>query len=315
MFFIFKCHLKVFKLEQEISKIDQSAQLFEVQVPDFKQVKQCRKEVKLLKSLWDYVNIVRSTFDDWKKTKWREINADSMDAECKKFAKEIRSLDKEMRAWDAYTGVENDVKNLMTSLRAVTELQNPAIRDRHWQELMQATGVRFTMNDSTTFADLLGLNLHKFEDEVKNIVDKAVKESAMEKVLRELDTTWSTMKFDTDAHSRTKITLLAPSDELIETLEDNQVQLQNMLTSKYIAHFLTEVTSWQKKLSQADQVITILLEVQRTWSHLESIFIGSEDIRNQLPEDSKRFDGIDKDFKVKINPNKYLPHFIIVIHF
>lgn len=37
--------------------------------------------------------------------------------------------------------------------------------------------------------------------------------------------------------------------------------------------------------------------MQRTWSHLESIFIGSEDIRSQLPEDSKRFDGIDNDFK------------------
>lgn len=71
-----------------------------------------------------------------------------------------------------------------------------------------------------------------------------------------------------------------------------------MLTSRYIAHFLTEVTEWQKKLSQADQVIQILLEVQRTWSHLESIFIGSEDIRAQLPEDSKRFDGIDRDFRV-----------------
>ena len=39
-------------------------------------------------------------------------------------------------------------------------------------------------------------------------------------------------------------------------------------------------------------------EVQRTWSYLESIFIGSEDIRAQLPEDSSRFDIVDKDFKV-----------------
>ena len=37
--------------------------------------------------------------------------------------------------------------------------------------------------------------------------------------------------------------------------------------------------------------------MQRTWSHLESIFIGSEDIRKQLPLDSKRFDEIDTDFK------------------
>ena len=34
----------------------------------------------------------------------------------------------------------------------------------------------------------------------------------MEKVLRELDTTWTTMKFETEPHSRTK-----------QALEDNQV--------------------------------------------------------------------------------------------
>ena len=64
-----------------------------------------------------------------------------MEIDCKKFAKDIRSLDKEMRAWDAYGGLESTVKNMLTSLRAVSELQNPAIRDRHWQQLMQATKV------------------------------------------------------------------------------------------------------------------------------------------------------------------------------
>lgn len=32
--------------------------------------------------------------------------------------------------------------------------------------------------------------------------------------------------------------------------------------------------------------------------HLESIFMSSEDIRKQLPEDAERFDQIDRDFKV-----------------
>ena len=56
-------------------------------------------------------------------------------------AQDIRSLDKEMRAWDAFTGLDSLVKNMVTSLRAVGELQNPAIRDRHWEQLMQATQV------------------------------------------------------------------------------------------------------------------------------------------------------------------------------
>ena len=45
------------------------------------------------------------------------------------------------------------------------------------------------------------------------------------------------------------------------------------------------------------QVIGLWFDVQRTWSHLESIFIGSEDIRKQLPVDSERFDDIDTEFK------------------
>jgi dynein heavy chain len=71
------------------------------------------------------------------------------------------------------------------------------------------------------------------------------------------------------------------------------------MTSKYIDYFLKEISSWQNKLSTTDQVLTTWFEVQRNWSHLESIFIGSEDIRVQLPDDTKRFDEIDEKFKVQ----------------
>jgi dynein heavy chain len=71
-------HLDITTMEHEMQMLNDSAALFEVTVPDFKQVKQCRKEIKLLKQLWDYINLVRTTFDDWKKTKWREINAETV---------------------------------------------------------------------------------------------------------------------------------------------------------------------------------------------------------------------------------------------
>ncbi|KAK6478238.1 dynein heavy chain 17 [Huso huso] len=290
-------HKNMSALEKEMESLSVSAGLFEVNVPDYKQLKACRKEIILLKELWDMIYLVRGCMDDWKTTRWKDINVEEMDMDTKKFAKEVKGLDKEMRVWDAFVGLDSIVKNMMTSLRAVGELQNPAIRERHWLQLMMATQVKFVMSEKTTLDDLLKLNLHNFEDEVRSIVDKAVKESGMEKTLKELDNIWSTMVFGHEPHSRTGTMLLKSDEELVETLEDNQVQLQNLMTSKYIAHFLKEVSSWQQKLSTADSVISIWFEVQRTWTHLESIFIGSEDIRSQLPEDSKRFDGIDKDFK------------------
>ena len=81
------------------------------------------------------------------------------------------------------------------------------------------------MDEGTSLADLLSLNLHNYEEDVVGIVDKAVKEMSMEKVLKELDVTWSQMEFDHDKHPRTQITMLRASEELIETLEDNQASL------------------------------------------------------------------------------------------
>ena len=94
------------------------------------------------------------------------------------------------------------------------------------------------------------------------------------------------------------------------------------MTSKYIAYFYDEISTWQKRLSQVDQIISLWMDVQRTWSHLESIFIGSDDIRKQLPVDSERFDDIDKEFKehmvkmektpnvVKVNIWKYIRYWM-----
>ncbi len=128
-------------MEAEMKTLSEAAALFEVNMPEFKQLKACRIEIKTLKNLWDLITLVQSSFADWKTTLWSDINVENMELECKKFVKDIRGLDKEMRAWDAFSGMESSVKNMVTSLRAVGELQNQAIRDRHWEQLMQATQV------------------------------------------------------------------------------------------------------------------------------------------------------------------------------
>ena len=63
-----------------------------------------------------------------------------------------------MRGWDTYKNLEIMIKNLLTSLRAVTELQNPAVRDRHWQQLMAATKVRYNFCTSIHLINLIPIN-------------------------------------------------------------------------------------------------------------------------------------------------------------
>ena len=44
----------------------------------------------MLKQLWDYIFLVKTSVDEWKTTPWKDIDVENMDMECKKFSKDIR---------------------------------------------------------------------------------------------------------------------------------------------------------------------------------------------------------------------------------
>ncbi|KAH9636656.1 hypothetical protein HF086_003474 [Spodoptera exigua] len=318
---LLRVHLELSGFEDILQGLKKSCGLFDIQPPDEKNLKQCRRELKLIKQLWDYYYLVMGSIEFWKKSPWKKIDADGMDQECKRFTKDLRQLDKEMRAWEPYNVIESTIKNLMTSLRAVTDLQNPAIKDRHWLELMMATKKAthshiMTINTRQShvktpsihrkFSKSLDDIMKEFESLKDVVVEsksvnrnnrmkveygeylqiqdyrrpklqeanrmttfkfnrsyslKEMKQQGFElKSLGELETTWAVMEFDYTKHERTGIKLPRASEELVETLEDNQNQVQNMMSSKFLGFFEEEVTSWQKKLGTADAVIALWFE-------------------------------------------------------
>lgn len=66
---------------------------------------------------------------------------------------------------------------------------------------------------------------------------------------------------------------------------------------KFVDYFRDRVLEWQNTLGTVEDVLKVWVNVSRSWSALESIFLASADIRSQLPDDTKRFEGLDSEFK------------------
>eukprot|EP00741_Cyanophora_paradoxa_P005992 tig00000955_g5810.t1 len=287
-------------MEQESKNLNDLQELFELTVSSYKDIKDMRAEIIVLKQVWDMGSLVVSTFNDWKKTLWDKIDVDFLTEETRKIMKEVKMLNKLSKDWECYKGLEDCVKNLLTSLPLVQDLHSPAMRDRHWKQLMRATGVLIQMDANFSLADLLALKLHEYVDAVAEIVDRANKELIIEKNLTKIEATWANLSLVYEEFEGSETLTIKAPDDVVEAKEDNLVQLQNMMAGKYVANnpdFQEQVGKWQRKLGAVDTVLTTWLDVQKKWISLESIFIGSADIRTQLPEDSKRFDAIDAEWK------------------
>ena len=279
-------------------------------------LKDIMDEMNMAKDVWDTVLLCEKQFDEWKKTLWNDINTESMEDSSKAFVKEVRSINKVIRDEDCYKGLDGMVKAFTTSLPLVAELRSPAMRERHWAALMSATKKDINLADpSFSLQHLLDLELHKFEEEVGEIVDQASKEEKMETALMRLSETWEKMEFQFVQHRSTDVYSVKMAEEDFEALEDNQVQVQGMMANRFCATFADPdsigcegsdglkgktpgIMGWNKRLNGVADVYMLMSEIQRTWAYLESLFIHSDEVKKELPEATKRFEQIDKAVKV-----------------
>lgn len=80
-------------------------------------------------------------------------------------------------------------------------------------------------------------------------------------------------------------------------LEDQLANLQTVASSKYAGAFNARIRYWERGLNLISECIEVWLQVQKKWMYLEGIFIGNEDIKQQLKEESKKFEKNNAAFK------------------
>lgn len=252
-------------LMKEADYLKECQDLFDLYVVDYVHLTRCAEELEHLKSLWDMISYVFFIFHDWRATKWESIDTEMLAERTKALSKDIRTLSKAARTYEVYKNLDDMVKAMSVSLPLVSDLHDPAMRDRHWKQLMKATGKQFVMDESFTLGTLLDLQLHMFQEEVGDIVDRAKKEEVIEKQLRKIEEAWNNHDLQFKPYADVPDTFsVEVTDEVREALEQDNMLLQGMAGGKYVQgnpKFVEIVNVWQKKLGTVEGT----LQVRKGW--------------------------------------------------
>lgn len=75
------------------------------------------------------------------------------------------------------------------------------------------------------------------------------------------------------------------------------MQITKIISHQGAEEFKEVTSEWQRKLNNVSTVLGIWINVQRNWQRLEAIFMTSEGVKAKLPEDTRRFEKIDSDWR------------------
>uniref|UniRef100_A0A8C0KP17 Dynein axonemal heavy chain 10 n=1 Tax=Canis lupus dingo TaxID=286419 RepID=A0A8C0KP17_CANLU len=287
------------KHEKNRQELANAEKLFDLPITMYPELLKVQKEMNELRTIYELYEGLKVAKEEWSQTLWINLNIQFLQEGIEGFLRSLRKLPRQVRNLSVAYHLEAKMKAFKDSIPLLLDLKHEALRDRHWKELMEKTGVFFEMTETFTLENMFAMELHKHTDVLNEIVMAAVKEIAIEKAVKEILDTWESMKFAVVKYfkgTQERGYILGSVDEIIQCLDDNTVNLQSISGSRFVGPFLQTVHKWEKTLSLIGEVIEIWMLVQRKWMYLESIFIGG-DIRSQLPDEAKKFDNIDRIFK------------------
>ena len=303
---------RIAKLSKDKAELINAQNLFNLDVKPYPLLQQTVEEMDQLDKIYGLYIQFKEFQDNFASMLWGDLDMAALQKGADDFEKDARKFPKHLKEIYTFKMVEGKLANFKEALPLVVNLKNDAMKTRHWQKLMDVTGVAFDTSLKTlTLGNIFAMELFKFTALVEEIINEAVQEGKIENELSKIENAWRTnslvvIKYKKDGVERGSI--LRAADELKLELEDNMLNLQTVSGSRFVGAFVDRVRKWEKTLNIVAECLEIWFTVQRKWAYLEGIFIGAEDIRLQLPEEAKRFDGIDKAFKTIMaatskNPN------------
>ena len=251
--------------------------------------------------LWMGISECNAYIEEAGSLAWVDLNADGLEENARLILTKVKQQPTAIKGSDAYRGLERTAKQFLMTCPLIASLRQPAMRDRHWDELGIILGGQGNMlTKINKLSDILSSNIHKQAAAIAEITDKAAREAAQEEKLAGLSATWENVNFEILSSRQKNVPLLKITEENADQLEADQLALQTMIASRY-DYFKPQAIVWQQALTAISDVTQMLSEIQRTWSYLEPLFIGSEEVSRELPEEAIRFAALDEQVRIILN--------------
>ncbi|KAM9836557.1 LOW QUALITY PROTEIN: dynein axonemal heavy chain 2 [Aulostomus maculatus] len=292
-------HSHLEALKQEESTIIHGLGFFKMEHLPSKSMQMLETDLDDLQQVWEIMQVWNNNWNIWKVGQFTTLQTENMENTAQDVLKKLHKLQRELKdkEWDIVDFSKNKMEQFKGIIPLITDLRNPAMRDRHWKQICDELQCSFDQSSADfTLEKIITLDLDKYADNICRISGAASKELSIEQGLEDMTKTWEETFLDITPYKDGGHYHLRGTEEVLQVLEDNQVTLSTMKASRFVKAFEQEVDCWERQLSQVLEVIEMILTVQRQWIYLENIFQG-KDIREQLPYEFKEFEDVSSSWK------------------
>lgn len=297
-------HDKLANLAARAQSFNNDELLFNLNSTDYRHVARVNKQFDPFYNLFTIAYDWDTNFERWMSDSFLTLDgqeiAKSVTTYNKTMSKvlKVRAIKDNDFCFERAERVKKSLEEFRPYLPLIQALRNPGMRDRHWEELSKELPFEFSPDDSLTLEKIVKeFELQGYLDVITRVGDSAGQEYLIESALDKMENAWKGCEFVVKDYKKTQTYRLSSVEEIIVQLDEHLVTTQSMQYSAHKKPYAERISRWENKLKLVYEVIEEWLQVQRQWVSLQAIF-ASPDINKQLPGEGKRFQSVNKHWRL-----------------
>ena len=178
--------------------------IFNIPQPPYKEFVAMDKDLDLLERIWTLVEEWQGLYSVWKDGAFVDIRVEEMEEAAVRIGKNVQKMGRDIKSWGVWVSIKDTVDSFKKTMPLITDLRNPAMRSRHWEQLMEEIGSKFDPTSSSfTLDTILTLRLDTKVEFIAELSTNATKELAIETNLKSITATWATLGIDMVEYKQT----------------------------------------------------------------------------------------------------------------
>lgn len=266
--------------------------IFSIHQPEYKETEDTERELDMLDKVWSLMRDWLNKWEGWKTNKFSDLDVNELDTDAINFQNHLKKLPRGVRHWKVWKSLLEIISRFRQTMPLILDLRSPAMRPRHWEQLQEEISQPFDPDaDDFTLNKLTALGIHLHADVIRNLAAKAQRQLNIENHLKEIARVWGVQTLEIKPY-KNRYFKLKQVDDVNDILENHQMLLATMKNSPYFLTFAKDINHWVRTLNDVVETLEMLVQVQRQWMYLESIFMDSPNIRKELPSESTLFETV-----------------------
>lgn len=152
--------------------------------------------------------------------------------------------------------IDEKVQSFKTKMSIIAMLRNPNLKNHHWIKIEQILGTKFPTNQTLTLKILEELDVFSYGTEIMEVSGQASSEATLEAILKKIEDSWKIVDLIVLPYKNTHdIFILGSLEEVQLTLEEANINLNTLISSKHVVIIRSRVEEWISSMNIMNDVL------------------------------------------------------------